>query len=91
MFELLGGRPPFTASSPNELLTKHLHAGVPSLAPLNEAVTPEFNELVRQMMAKERDQRFQDMDEFLKAYRKVRVYKTGMKPRPPKSREVNPQ
>jgi len=80
MFELLAGRPPYTAVNPNELLTKHLKAAIPSLATMNEAVTPEFTALVQKMMSKERDQRHPDMNTFLKEFHSIRVYRTGMKP-----------
>lgn len=83
LFELLAGRAPYTAASPDDLLVKHLHAQVPSLLPLNPAVTPEFNELVQKMMSKDREKRPATMDNFLNEFKKIRVYRTGMKPRPP--------
>ncbi len=83
LFELLSGKPPFSGSTPDELLTKHLRASIPSLAPLNDAVTPEFNELVQQMLAKDRENRPESMGRFLKQFHAMRVYRTGMKPKPP--------
>ncbi len=83
MFELLAGRAPFTASTPNELLHKHLKAAIPNLTTMNAAVTPEFAELVGTMMTKNRDGRPASMSDFLKEFRSLRVYRTGMKPRPP--------
>ncbi len=83
IFEMLGGRAPYTASNPNELLAKHLKASIPTLAPMNKAITPEIIGLVQQMMAKERNKRPKDMDEFLKTFGHLRVYRTGMKPRAP--------
>ncbi len=87
IFEILGGRAPFTADNPTELLHKHLNAPVPSLAPLNQAITPEIVALVQQMMVKDKNKRPDSMRDFLKRFKSLRVYRTGMKPRPPASEE----
>ncbi len=52
LFELAAGRPPFTGSSTNELLNRHLRAVPPGLQALNRNVTPEFADLVHRMLAK---------------------------------------
>ncbi len=83
VFEILGGRTPYTADNPNELLQKHLNASIPTMAPLNPAITPEVVDLVQRMMAKTAKDRPKDMRAFLKEFENLRVYKTGMKPRPP--------
>ena len=74
VFELLAGRPPFKGDSTDDLLNRHLHAGIPSILVYNENVTSEMNDLVRRMIAKKREHRPPSMWEFLKEYRAMRVY-----------------
>lgn len=88
LFELLGGKAPFSGDNPDDLLTKHLSAPIPSLAPLNQRVTPEFTMLIQKMMAKNREQRPSSMTNFLKEFRGLRLYRTGMKPPPPEELET---
>lgn len=52
LFELYSGRPPFTGGNPDELLQKHLRSPAPPLVASQNAVSPEFSNLVGRMMAK---------------------------------------
>ena len=81
LYELLSGRLPFTGVSPEDLLRKHLTAAVPVLLSVNKNVTPDFSDLVGQMMAKSPSDRPQSMDEFLRYLQMVRVFRSL--PRPP--------
>jgi serine/threonine-protein kinase len=81
MFELLAGRPPFTGSTPNELLEKHLKNAVPSILVYNNDVTKEFNELMRRMLSKKRETRPSSMWEVLQEFRSIQVF--TKKPQPP--------
>ena len=76
LYELLTGKLPFTGISPEDLLRKHLTAAVPSVMSGNKNVTPDFNDLVAQMMAKDPAQRPQSMDEFLRHFHAIRVFRT---------------
>lgn len=87
LFELVGGKAPFTGSTPTELLNKHLQAAVPVLSAVNNNVTPGFSDLVARMMAKEPKQRPQSMGEFLKEYAVVRVFR--VLPKPPDDYEAH--
>jgi serine/threonine protein kinase len=80
LYELMTGKPPFTGTTADELLNKHLSAPVPSALVHNSNVTPEFTELIRKMMAKKAEDRPASMWEFLKAFRNVRVFKVLPKP-----------
>jgi serine/threonine protein kinase len=80
LYELMTGKPPFTGTTADELLNKHLTAPVPSALVQNSNVTPEFTELIRKMMAKKPDDRPASMWEFLKSFRSMRVFKILPKP-----------
>ena len=83
-YELVTGKLPFTASSPNELLSKHLSAPVPSALVTNDNVSPEFNNLIKAMMAKEVKDRIQLWD-VLKQIRGSKIFK-----KPPRIPPTNP-
>jgi len=80
LFEAVTGKPPYTGQTPNDLLSKHLTASIPSPVVYNDNVTPEFAALVRRMMAKKPAQRPDSMWEFLKEYRTTQVFKKRPKP-----------
>jgi eukaryotic-like serine/threonine-protein kinase len=73
--EMLSGKPPFTGTSANDLLNKHLRTSPPSLEALNSNVTPEFSQLIRRSLSKKRDSRPESVDEFLREFRMMRVFK----------------
>ena len=73
-YEILTGKLPFTAPSPNELLSKHLSAPVPSALVHNSNITPEFNGVLRSMMAKEPADRPSSMWEVAKAIKGVKMF-----------------
>ena len=52
LFELLAGRPPFTAPNTNDLLNKHVAETAPSIEKFNRNVTTSASELLRHMLAK---------------------------------------
>jgi eukaryotic-like serine/threonine-protein kinase len=85
--ELLTGKPPFTGSTADELLSRHLTAPVPSLMAANDNVTPELANLVRRAMAKRRDDRHRSMYDFLMEFRALRVFKIN--PKPPASKIIH--
>jgi serine/threonine protein kinase len=76
IFELVAGKPPFTGTSVNDLLTKHLKAAPPSLEAANPNVTPAFAQLVRRSMAKNLTARPQTMDDFLREFRTMRLFRS---------------
>jgi eukaryotic-like serine/threonine-protein kinase len=80
LYELLSGKLPFTGISPEELLRKHLTAAIPVLLSANKNITPDFSDLVAQMMAKDPNDRPQSMEEFLRYFQSVRVFRAIPKP-----------
>ena len=83
LFECATGKPPYTGQTPNDLLSKHLSASVPSPIVHNDNLTKEFAALTKRMMAKNPEDRLPSMWEFLKEFRAMEVFKK--KPRVPKS------
>ncbi len=81
VFELLSGKPPFTATTANELLNKHLKAAPPSLEAVDKNLTTEFAHLIRRSMAKRPQDRPQSMTDFLNDFRRIRMWRVA--PRPP--------
>jgi len=82
VFELLTGRPPYTGSSPTELLERHLRASVPSAIVYNHNVSRDCADYVRKMMNKKRESRPKSMWEVLQAFREFQIF--NKKPQPPK-------
>jgi len=52
LFELLAGIPPYTASTTEDLLQKHLSASPPAVEVFNRNATASVSKLIRQMLAK---------------------------------------
>ena len=81
--ELITGKPPFTASSTNELLTKHLRTKPPTIALGNKNITPEFATFVQTMLAKDPNDRPQTMEDFSRELKVQKIfYKTPEPPAP---------
>ena len=81
IFEILAGRPPFTGSTPNELLEKHLRTAVPSVLVYNNNVTREMNDLLRRILSKKREIRPESMWEVIQEMRNFQVF-TKKPPQP---------
>lgn len=82
-YELVSGKPPFTGSSPKDLLNKHLKANPTPLDVVNKNVTSEFADLIRRAMAKEPSQRPDSLQGFLRCLQAIRVFRRT--PSPPQS------
>ncbi len=81
LFELVGGRPPFTGVNSNELLNKHLKSAPPTLDSVNKEVTPHFAKVLRKAMAKSPSDRYKTTEDFLSELRMIHVMRQP--PRPP--------
>lgn len=75
LFELSTGRLPYTGVSADDLLTKHLKSPIPSPMAYNDLITQEFSNLVVQLMAKDRNDRPQNIEQFLNAFHNMRVFR----------------
>jgi serine/threonine protein kinase len=65
LFEMLAGMPPYTASTTEELLHKHLSAKPPSVEAFNRNATASVSKLIRQMLAKQPADRPASMKEIV--------------------------
>ena len=75
VYELLGGKPPYTGTSTNDLLNKHLRATIPPLQASNRNVSDDFAELIRASLAKNPDERPPSVADFLREMRSMKVFK----------------
>jgi serine/threonine protein kinase len=75
-FEIVTGRPPFRAGTPQDLLNKHLYEKPPSPQMFNPEVTKEFAEFVLRLLAKRREDRPNNFHEALIQFRNIKVYKS---------------
>ncbi len=75
VFELMCGKLPYTATSPDHLLDKHLRSAIPSLQAANDNVTPEFSSLVERLMAKDPKQRPDTMNDVVRLLKSTKIYK----------------
>lgn len=73
LFELLAGRPPFTAPNTNDLLNKHVSEAAPSIEKFNRNVTTSASELLRHLLAKKPAARPRSMKAVLQRLRAIRL------------------
>ncbi|MDO4587495.1 MAG: serine/threonine-protein kinase [Planctomycetia bacterium] len=74
-FEMLSARPTFTGVTIDDLLQKHLTGSIPSITARNQNVTPEFSELLKNMMSKNPDRRPQSAKDILHILRTTRIFR----------------
>ncbi|QDU55853.1 serine/threonine protein kinase [Aeoliella mucimassa] len=84
-YELFNGKPPFTANSFQELLTKHLKSKPPDLTVIDKNITPEFAAFVQRMMAKDANDRPATMKDAQMELRSLQLFYSP--PKPPKTAE----
>jgi eukaryotic-like serine/threonine-protein kinase len=75
IYELLTFRPPFRASTPEDLLTKQIAEAPTPPEVYNPDMTREMSELLVSMLAKDPDDRPRDFHDFLMKFRKIRPFK----------------
>jgi len=80
LYELFAGIPPFTGTSADELLRKHLRSPPPVLEAVNKDVTAEFSDLVRRSLSKKAENRPESFEAFLSEFRTIEVYREPPEP-----------
>jgi hypothetical protein len=75
LYEMLTGKPPFEAQTPEGYLGKHLHAVPPPLdtTRIPPPIAPALTSIVTRALEKQRDRRFKDAHEFSQALGKLAV------------------
>lgn len=74
-FEILTGRTPFQAPTPEELLRRHLRDEPTNASELNKNVTPEMDRLIFRMLKKKQTDRPASADEVLQELKRIRIFK----------------
>lgn len=75
MFEVITGRPPFRAETPNTLLHKHLKEKPVSPQVYEPEITDECAKMVLRLLEKDKKNRPKDFHEFVSQFRSIRVFK----------------
>ena len=70
-FELLTGQLPFEAEGMIELARQHISQPIPSIIRLNAAVPSILDDVIKRMMAKEKDERYQSARQILNEIEKL--------------------
>jgi serine/threonine protein kinase len=81
LFQMLGGRVPFTGTSPVAVAIKHALEEPPSLIEINPAIPPEIEAVVMKALAKEPEDRYNSAGELAEALR-IAVYGPDAPPTP---------
>ena len=79
-YEILTGRPPFLGRSPNEILEKHLKEPLVPPGRINADMPNEANDLIVKMLAKNADDRVEDMNMVLYDLKKLQRKITAPSP-----------
>ena len=86
LYEMVAGKPPFEAQTPEAYLGQHLHATPPPLDTrrLPATVGPRLAAIIRRALEKDRNRRFRDADEFRRALEELEpeAQKTVAMPEP---------
>ncbi|MHC4600885.1 MAG: serine/threonine-protein kinase, partial [Planctomycetota bacterium] len=72
LYAMVAGRPPYDGATPLEIFAKLIREDPPPLRTVNASVPAPVEELVRGMMARDRDVRFQTPADVVRAVREVR-------------------
>jgi eukaryotic-like serine/threonine-protein kinase len=75
LYEMLTGRPPFEAETPEAYLGQHLHTPPPPLdiSRLPAGVGAPLADILKQALQKSRNRRFRDADEFRRALERLKL------------------
>ena len=79
-YELACGRQPFRANSTSDLLNKHLSERPSPITAFNKAITPEYAELMAQMLQKRPANRVPSLHDFLARFSRIRIYQDDPDP-----------
>ncbi len=75
LYEVLTGQTPFVATTPNQLMVKHVQAKPNPPSTLNRNVTSEMDQFIERLLAKTPKKRHADMKEVHAEFRSLNVFK----------------
>lgn len=78
LFELLTGKVPYSAATPNDLLNKHVSAPIPAVDAFNKNATTSVAKLIRQMLGKTPADRPASMKDVLQQLRTIRFFERAI-------------
>jgi serine/threonine protein kinase len=78
LYHMVTGRVPFEATSPSDVMKKHLHEPLIPPDHINTALSAGISEVIEVMMAKSRNDRYKTMDEMLIDLQAVRDGKSPL-------------
>lgn len=74
-YEVLTGKTPFQATSPEELLQKHLRVEAPNPSEFNTNIAPEMDRIIAKLLKKKPKDRHASVDEVLAELKRGRIFK----------------
>ncbi len=74
-YEVLTGKTPFQAPTPEELLRKHLSTPPPNASEFNPNVTSEMDRLIARLLKKKPAERHSSVDEVLSELKRIKIFK----------------
>lgn len=80
LFEMLTGKPPFTAANPMAVMLRHVNDPAPAPSEFRPGLNPAIDAVVLQALAKKPDERYQTVAEFVTAFRDAVLAATGVTP-----------
>lgn len=87
LYEALTGAPPFKATTPDELLRKHVLETPIPITTFNKNVTAELNQFVMTMLAKKPAKRFKTMNEAYAQFRNMKLFEEDVEELQKKTQE----
>lgn len=78
LFELLTGKVPYSAATPNDLLNKHVSAPIPAVDAFNKNATTSVAKLIRQMLGKTPADRPASMKDVLQQMKTIRFFERAI-------------
>jgi serine/threonine protein kinase len=78
LFELLTGKVPYSAATPNDLLNKHVSAPIPAVDAFNKNATTSVAKLIRQMLGKTPADRPASMKDVLQQLKTIRFFERAI-------------